>query len=250
MESIRNQQLEGQGDGNGHPAKDAPAGDVSDDAVGRRAAMLAPTAAVTGALLFLLGVLLHPGRDGVSIAAAGDFYGITHGIEAIGLVLVVIGLVAFYVLGAMRLGSAGLVAFVTAVAGTIFWFGLLVVDGTRNPVTARYAPGIVHTPADLDPGAMVIFLPALIVFPIGYVLLARVLVRSKMRGPGLLIGVGAVLYWSGLIPLLAVGPRSPAIEILEIAGALPYAFGFVLLARSWSRATSPTRVPAPGKAFH
>jgi hypothetical protein len=250
MTSIKNQQLRSQGLGSEHLASDGPAADVSDDAMGRRAAMVAPTAAVTGALLFLLGVLLHPGRDGASIAAAGDFYGITHGIEAIGLVLVAIGLLAYCAPAAVRLGSAGLVAFLTAVAGTVFWFGLLVLDGTRNPVTARYAPAIVHTPADLDPGALIVFLPALIIFPIGYALLARVLVRNNLSWPGRLIGVGAVLYWSGSIPLLAVGPRSPATAILETAGALLYTVGFVLLARSWPTAMSPTPVPPPGKAFH
>ena len=55
--------------------------------------------AMIGASLFLLGVLLHPGRDGASIAAVGDWYGITHGVEAMGLVLVAIGLMAFYALG-------------------------------------------------------------------------------------------------------------------------------------------------------
>lgn len=206
---------------------------MSRSVVRRRLHMVATTATMIGAGLFLLGVILHPGRDGASIAAVGDWYGVTHGVEAMGLVLVALGLIGFYALAADRLGAMGLAAFLTAVAGTVLWFGLIAVDGTRNPVTARYAPAIVHTTADLDPGAAMVSLPALLVFPIGYALLALVLARRGMRWPGLLIGAGAIVYWSAAIPLAVLGPRSSAPQVLEIAGALPYTVGFILLAGWW-----------------
>jgi hypothetical protein len=59
--------------------------------------------------------------------------------------------------------------------------GLIVADGTRNPVTAKYALELVHTTADFDPGGAIITLPALLVFPVGYVLLGRLLARHGAR---------------------------------------------------------------------
>jgi hypothetical protein len=200
----------------------------------RQLRTVATATALTGGPLFLLGVLLHPARDGAGIAAAGQTYGITHGLEAIGL-LVAVSLVSAYALDAGRFGGRGVSALLAAVVGTLLWFGLIVADGTRNPVTAKYAPELVHTTADFDPGGAIIILPALLVFPVGYVLLGRLLARHGARWPGLLVGVGAVVYWSGSIPLFAVGPRSPLTQVLEVAGAVPFALGFVLLGRRGDR---------------
>jgi len=210
----------------------------------RRLRTVAKATALGGGPLFLVGVLLHPARDGAGIAAAGQVYGITHGLEAIGLLLVAVSLVSAYVLDAERFGRRGVPAFLAAVVGTVLWFGLIVGDGTRNPVTAKYAPEIVHTPADFDAGAAIIGLPALLVFPIGYVLLGLLLTRHGARWPGLLVGVGAVVYWSAAIPLFAVGPQSPLIQLLEVAGAVPYALGFVLLGRRWGQAEQQLDQPA------
>lgn len=194
---------------------------------------VAKATAVTGGPMFLLGVVLHPARDGAGIAAAGQVYGATHGLQAISLLLLAVSLVSVYALDAPRFGRRGLSAFLTAVAGTLLWFGLIVLDGTRNPVTARYAPDIVHTPADLDVGGAIIVLPALLVFPLGYALLALLLTRRGARWPGLLTGIGAVVYWTGGLAIFALGPYSPVIQALEVAGAVPYALGFVLLGRIW-----------------
>jgi hypothetical protein len=132
------------------------------------------------------------------------------------------------------------------VVGTVLWFGLIVVDATRNPVTAKYAPDLVHTPADLDAGSAIISLPALLVFPVGYALLAQLLIRHGARWPGLLVGVGAVVYWSAAIPLLTLGPQSPVIQVLEVAGAVPYAVGLVLLGWRWAQVEQPLGQPASG----
>src|SRR4029453_16771461 len=148
---------------------------------------------------------------------------------------VAVSLVGAYVLDAASLGRRGPSAFLAAVVGTVLWFGLIVADGARNPVTAKYAPDLVHTTADFDPGGAIITLPALLVFPVGYVLLGRLLARHGVRRAGLLLGVGAVVYWSGSIPLFAVGPRSPLIQFLEVVGAVPFALGVVLLGRGGGR---------------
>jgi hypothetical protein len=183
----------------------------------RRLPTIARATAVTGGPGFLLGVLLHPPRDGAAIAAAGQLYGITHGLQAISLLLLAISLASVYALDADRYGRGGVLAFLTAITGTLCWFGLIVLDGTRKPVTAKYAAELVHTPADLDAGAAIISLPALLLFPIGYLLLAR----HGARRLGLLVGVGAVVYWSGSIPLLAVGPHSPLTQVLRSPGQCP-----------------------------
>jgi hypothetical protein len=73
------------------------------------------------------------------------------------------------------------------------WFGLLVFDGSHNPVTARFTPDLVHTPADIDTGGALIVFPALLLFPLGNALLA--LLRPR-RTPAVLIGVGAAVYTS------------------------------------------------------
>ena len=210
----------------------------------RRLGTVAKTTAVTGGPLFLLGVLAHPARDGAGVAAAGQTYGITHGLQAISLPLVAVSLASAYALDPERFGRSGVPAFLAAMVGTMCWFGLIVLDGTRNPVTAKYAPDLVHTPADLDAGSAIITLPALLAFPIGYVLLALLLTRHQARWPGLLVGIGAVVYWSAAIPLFAVGPHSPLTQLLEVAGAVPYAVGFVLLGRRWGQAEQQLDHPA------
>jgi hypothetical protein len=202
----------------------------------RRLRTVAKATALGGGPLFLLGVLLHPARDGAGIAAAGQTYGITHGLQGISLLLLAVSLASAYALDAARFGRRGPAAFLTAMAGTMWWFGLIVLDGTRNPLTARYAPDLVHTPADLDAGSAIVSLPALLVFPVGYVLLAQLLTRHGTRWPGLLVGIGALVYWSAVIPLFAAGPQSPVIQLLEVAGAVPYALGFVLLGLRWGQA--------------
>lgn len=219
--------------------------DGAEQDIRRRLRTIAKATAVTGGPLFLVGVLLHPARDGAGIAAAGQVYGITHGLQAISLLLLAVSLISVYVLDAGRFSPPGLSAFLTAIVGTLLWFGLIVLDGTRNPVTARYAPDIVHSPADLDAGSAIISLPALLVFPVGYVLLGLLLLtRHGTRWTGLLLGIGAVVYWSGSIPLFAVGPQSPVTQILEVAGVVPYALGFVLLGQIWGQAEQKLGRPA------
>ncbi len=131
---------------------------------------IAKATALIGGPLFLLGTVLHPARDGQGIAAVGQIYGLTHDVQAIGLLLQAISLVSLFTLGMGSFGRRGLMAWYTVLVGTLLWFGLIIFDGSHNPVMARLAPDIVHTPADLDAGGAIIVLPALILFPAGYVM--------------------------------------------------------------------------------
>ncbi|MGI5238508.1 hypothetical protein [Dactylosporangium sp. CA-139066] len=206
---------------------------------GRPLRAVAGATAIPGALLFLAAVVVHPKRDGMHIAEVGQLYSVTHGLEAIGLLLQAIGLFTIAWAGAERLARPrDLTAVYAALLGTIWYFGLIVVDGTRNPVTARYAPDLVHTPADLDSGTAIIVLPALVLFPLGYILLGLLNARHGARWAGLLLAAGAVVYTTGGLAIFGLGPSSPAIEVLEIVGAGPYAIGFVLMTRFW---TAPAR---------
>ncbi len=144
---------------------------------------VARVTAFVGGPLFLVGVVLHPARDGIGVHAAGAMYGITHALQAFSLLLQAVCLVSVYAAGVPRFGRRGLSAFFSALVGTLLWFGLIAIDGSRNPVVARYAPALVHTPADFEPGVAMIILPALVLFPIGYVLLARLLVGSARTLP-------------------------------------------------------------------
>ncbi|SDH58521.1 hypothetical protein SAMN05421505_11896 [Sinosporangium album] len=193
------------------------------------AATAARATALAGGPLFLLGVILHPARDGHGIAAAGNLYGLTHDIQAIGLLLVAISLAAAHASAPKRYGTAGLPVFLTALAGHLLWLAVIAIDGARNPVMARLDPTIVHTHADFDPGVVAIALPAMLLFPLGSVLLGRLLAKNGAHWPGLLIAGGILIYTAGSIAVFIAGPHSPLVQILEVAGALPYAAGLALL---------------------
>jgi hypothetical protein len=201
--------------------------------VQRRLRTITRVTARTGGPLFALGVILHPARDGESIAAIGDVYGITHTVQAIGLLIVAFSLATAYALSHDRVGTRGLTAFLAAMLGTLLWFALIVLDGSGNPLLARYAPELVHTSTDFDPVGAIIALPALLAFPLGNLLLARVLARHESAAPGLLIGAGALVYTIGGLLIFPLGPHSPLVQILEVTGAVPYGLGFVLLGHGW-----------------
>jgi hypothetical protein len=192
--------------------------------------------AVIGGPLFLLTVVAHPARDGHDIAAHAQWYAFTHSLEAISLLIQATCLAGVLALAVPRFGSRGVVALYTAIVGTIFWFGLIIFDGGHNPVTAKYAPDLVHTSGDLDIEGGIIVVAANILFPLGYVLLALVLRRYGQRWTGLLLGFGGVVYAiGGTAALFGFGPHSMVTSVFEIVGAAPYALGYVLLGRSFER---------------
>ncbi|MFF5289620.1 hypothetical protein [Paractinoplanes globisporus] len=207
-----------------------PAADAIDTRLVRAIVRLTAT---IGGPLFLVTVILHPARDGHDIAAHAGWYAFTHSMEAISLLIQAICLAGALALGMGGLRARGLAAWFTALAGTVLWFGLIVYDGGHNPVTARYAPDLVHTSGDLDVEGGIIVLAANVLFPLGYVLLAMQLNRSGQRWTGLLLGFGGVLYAiGGTVALFGFGPHSMVTSVLEIAGAAPYAFGYLMLGRS------------------
>ncbi|WP_182897453.1 hypothetical protein [Microbispora sp. H10830] len=193
--------------------------------------------AMIGGPFFLLTVILHPARDGHDIAAGAQWYAFTHSMEAISLLVQAICLAGVLALVMNRFGPRGLTTLYIALAGTMLWFGLIVFDGGHNPVTARYAPDLVHTSKDIDIEGGIIVLAANIVFPLGYVLLALLLNRYGQRWTGLLLGFGGVVYAiGGTASLFGFGPHSVITSVIEIVGAAPYALGYVLLGRTFGQA--------------
>lgn len=186
--------------------------------------------AIIGGPFFLLTVVLHPARDGNDIAAHAGWYILTHTLEATSLLVLAISIAGVQALATRGLGSRAQAAILTALVGTILWFGLIVYDGSHNPATAMYAPERVHTAADIDVEGGTIVLAANIVFPLGYLLLAVLLARAGQLWTGLLLGFGAVVYaLGGTLAIFVLGPHSMITSVFEIAGAAPLALGFVLL---------------------
>ncbi len=212
-------------------------GDIEDNT--RRVRRMVRATALVGGPLFLATVILHPARDGHSIAAGAGWYAFTHTMEAISLLVQATCLAGVLALGVRRFAPRGLPALYTALVGTMLWFGLIVFDGGHNPVTARYAPDLVHTSADLDIEGGVIVLTANVLFPLGYVLLAVLLSRYGQRWTGLLLACGGVVYSiGGTVALFGLGSHSMITSVIEIAGAAPYALGYVRLGRAFSAATA------------
>jgi hypothetical protein len=187
--------------------------------------------AFIGGPVFWLGTLLHPARDGWSIAAVGERYGLTHDIQAAGLALQIVCLASMIALGNQVTRRRDLRAWYAALVGTLLWFALIIFDGSHNPVRAEYAPSMVHEPADLDTPAALIVFPALLVFPLSYLWLGWTLNRHRLRATGVLLGVGALAYTVGGLFIFTSGPRFGLIQIFELAGATLYAVGYILLGR-------------------
>lgn len=161
----------------------------------------------------------------------GERYGLTHDIQAFGLGLQVVCLASMIALGNQLVRRRELRSWYAAMAGTLFWFALIIFDGSHNPVRAEYAPGMVHEPADLNTPAALIVFPALLIFPLGYVLLARTLSRHGLRLAGILLSAGAIAYTLGGLFIFTSGARFGLIQLFEVAGATGYALGYVMLGR-------------------
>ncbi len=188
-------------------------------------------ASILGGVLFGVAVVLHPLRDGISIFNNGVAYGAIHNLGVFGLMFQLFGLVGLYIREADTMGRRGLIGFIVVFFGQLLYICLLVVDGLRNPLLAKYAPAIVHTFADNDPNELTIVLPALLLFFLGYILFGASLLYAKVQ-PRLgswLITIGAPIYIVGGINIFILGPASPIVSLIEIAGAIPLAIGYILL---------------------
>ncbi len=188
-------------------------------------------ASIVGGVLFGVAVVLHPLRDGNSIFNSGVAYGAIHNVGVFGLMLQLFGLVGLYIREADTMGKRGLTSFVVVFFGQVFYICLLVVDGLRNPLLARFAPDAVHTVADSDPNLFAMTLPALGLFFLGYILFGVNLLHTKSlpRLGILLMAIGGPIYIIGGVNIFILGPASPIVSLIEILGAVPLGIGYLLL---------------------
>ncbi len=187
-------------------------------------------ASMIGGLLFAAAVVLHPLRDGNDIAATGATYGAIHNIGVFGLIFELLGLIGLYIREADAMGRRGLNSFIVVFFGQVLYICLLVVDGLRNPLLAKYDPAAVHTFADNDPNELAIVLLALLLFFLGYLLFGSSLLSAKVRPRlgSLLLMLGGPVYIIGGINIFILGPASPLVSLIEITGAIPFAIGYIL----------------------
>jgi hypothetical protein len=209
-----------------------------------RLRMVAKITAFIGGPLFLLGTILHPARDGWGMAKVGQLYGVTHDIQAAGLLLQVVSLASMLALGLRVQARRDLQGWYASLIGTLLWFALIIYDGSHNPVRAHYEPSLVHTTGDVDAGAAFIVFPALLIFPLGYALFAVMLRRHGMTSVALLLSVGSLVYTLGGLFIFTSGPRFALIQIFEVAGAALYALGYILLGNAASDAIEPATTPS------
>jgi hypothetical protein len=163
-------------------------------------------ASILGGLLFGVAIVLHPLRDAASVLNSGNAYGAIHFLGAYGLMFQLLGLVGLYFQEADAMGQRGLRSFIVVFFGQILYIGVLVGDGIMNPLLAKYAPELVHSTstahAPTDPG-LLIALPALGLFFLGYILFGASLLSAKVQ-PRLgswLITIGAPIYIAGGISI-------------------------------------------------
>jgi hypothetical protein len=187
-------------------------------------------ASILGGLLFGAAVVLHPLRDGVSVFNSGAAYGAIHNLGAFGLMFQLLGLVGLYIREAEALGQPGLTSFIVAFFGQVLWAVGLALDGAVNPLLAQFTPETVHT-SDAYPNQLLIGVPALALFLLGYILFGANLLRARVqpRLGSLLITIGAPLYVVGGISLFVLGPASPIVSLIEILGAIPFSAGYIFL---------------------
>jgi hypothetical protein len=186
---------------------------------------------IVSAPLFILGVSLHPLRDGDSVLATPNYTEI-HILIALSLMFALLGLIALYVRYEKRLGKVGLVGFLVAFVGNFWTFGTVLVDGYMWPVVAELDPSLVHNIPAAPTSVQSLIVP-LIMFEVGYVVVAIASVRGAVlpRLAGILIAVGVVTYINAALAVSFLGPGSILVSVIEVIGATIFGLGFVWLGR-------------------
>src|ERR1700733_4233885 len=85
----------------------------------RRLRMITKVTAFLGGPLFLLGTVLHPARDGWGMARVGQLYGVTHDIQAAGLLLQALSLAGMLALGTRVRSRRDLAGWYAGLVGTL-----------------------------------------------------------------------------------------------------------------------------------
>lgn len=188
-------------------------------------------ASIWGGLLFGVAVVFHPLRDSISVLNSGSAYLAIHILGVFGLMFQLFGLVGLYVRAADAMGQRGLISFITLFFGQVLFICVLMGDAILNPLLAKYAPQLVHATADSDPTLLLIGLPGLGLFFLGYIVFGICLLYAKAQSRlgSLLITIGAPLYISGGFSVFVLGAASPTVSLIESAGAIFLGLGYIVL---------------------
>ena len=188
-------------------------------------------ASIIGGFLFAVAVVLHPLRDGISVQQSGSFYQAIHLVGVYGLIFQLFALLGLYLPHMDVMGQRGLVSFIVVFFGQVFFTCVQVGDAILNPLLAKYAPQLVHAAEEADPTLMLVALPGLVLFLLGYILFGTALRRAKVQSSlgSLLITIGAPVYIIGGFSLAVFGSTSPVVTLIESAGAVPLGLGFILM---------------------
>jgi hypothetical protein len=192
---------------------------------------LGALACIIAGPLFILGVSLHPLRDGISVLSALNYTEI-HVVIALSLMFSLLGLTALYVRHEKRLGKLGGIGFLLAFVGNIWTFGAILVDGYMWPAVARLNPALVHD-IEAAPYSVQFLFVAIILFAAGYVVTPIAAVKAAVlsRLAGALIATGAATYLTASISVGFFGPDSILVTVIEVIGAIMFGLGFIWLGR-------------------
>ena len=153
------------------------------------------SALIGGGLLIIYDILDFALFSGVpdSQAMTSGVWFIVQVVGLIGLILLALGLVGLYVRQAEQSRSLGLIAFLTAFAGTMMLFGLQWGEPFLGPMIAKEAPALLSVEPTGVIAAGAIITIALVA--IGYFLfgLASLQAHVLPRGAAVLLMIGAVL---------------------------------------------------------
>jgi hypothetical protein len=194
-------------------------------------------ACILGGVLFPISIAIHPLRDGPGVNNSP--YSAIHVLIAVALMLVLFGLLGLYLRQAEKIGLTG---FILAFIGTVLTYGLIVIEGFSWPTVGFYNPEAVH---NFDPSLaaprgsslVFIFVLGVAIFAVGYIMFGIATMRARVlpRLGGLLIAIGAPIYFLGAPAIPVLGPESVIVTVIETIGATAFGAGFAWLGYSlWS----------------
>ncbi len=195
---------------------------------------LSSLSCILGGVLFPISIAIHPLRDGLSVNNSP--YSAIHVLIAFALMLVMFGLIGLYLRQADKIGLAG---FTVAFIGTAMTYGLILIEGFSWPTVGFYNAPAVHNfdPSLVSPrgsSLVFIFVLGMAVFALGYIIFGIATMRAKIlpRTGGLLIAIGAPIYFLGGFAISVLGPESIMVTVIETIGAVAFGAGFVWLGYS------------------
>ena len=192
-------------------------------------------ALVLGGALLALFVLVHPQTEFTPEVMSRGIAKLAHNFHFAGAALVAFGLIGLHLRQMESAGRLGLLGFILAFFGTVWFAGLGLMSFMALPFIAAHAPDLLakEGPFWSEPPSP-LFLAGLVCFVLGYILLGIAAFRGKVgaRWSGLLFIPGALL---SIIPPVVV-----PVPVLTVGGVL-FGVGVAWMGYSlWSQPEAQT----------